>query len=422
LQHVIDAAKQFGEVNISVVIGHGAEQVRERFSDTGVQWVLQEEQLGTGHAVQQSMPNLRQDSTVLVLYGDVPLVNVATLKQLVMQVDEENMALLTVELDNPGGYGRIVRNEQGSITSIVEQKDASKEQQQIREVNTGIMAIHQSGLVGWLQELDNNNAQQEYYLTDIIGFAVRDGVQVNALISHSQPEVLGVNDRYQQATLERICQQRAAKQLMAQGVTIFDPARFDCRGTLEAGKDVCIDVNAVFEGNVTLGDNVYIEPNCFLRNVSVGNNVTIMANSVLEDARIGNNCNIGPFARMRPGTVLQDGAKVGNFVETKKSVIGKNSKVNHLTYVGDTEVGQGSNIGAGTITCNYDAVNKYPTRIGDNAFIGSNSTLVAPVDVKDGAYVGAGSTVTKDVPEGGLAVGRGKQRNIDGWKRPEKKS
>ncbi len=420
LQHVIDAAKQFGEVEINVVIGHGAEQVRERIVETGINWVTQAEQLGTGHAVQMALPNLRESATVLVLYGDVPLVNAATLKQLVMQVDENNMALLTVELDNPSGYGRIIRNSNGDVEEIVEQKDATEEQQKIKEGNTGIMAIHQSRLTGWLEELKNDNAQGEYYLTDIVGFASRDSVTVNALVSQSRSEVLGVNDRYQQAMLEQICQQRLAKQLMAQGVTMYDPTRFDCRGEITVGKDVLIDVNAVFEGTNSLGDNVHIEPNCYIKNATIGNNVTIKANSVLEDVTIADNCDIGPFARLRPGTNLQENAKIGNFVETKKANIGKGSKVNHLSYVGDAEIGSNSNIGAGTITCNYDGVNKHKTTIGDDAFVGSNSTLVAPVEIENGGFVGAGSTITKTVPEDNLAVGRSRQRNIEGWEKPKK--
>ena len=421
LQHVIDAAREFGEVAINVVIGHGAEQVRERISGEGVHWVLQSRQLGTGHAVQQAVPNLRPESTVLVLYGDVPLVNVSTLKQLVMQVDDSNMALLTVELENPSGYGRILRNKNGAVEEIVEHKDANEKQRRIREVNTGIMAVNQRHLVRWLAELKNDNAQNEYYLTDIVGFASRDGVTVNALISESTAEVLGVNDRYQQAQLERIVQERIARQLMARGVTLTDPARFDCRGHLTAGKDVCIDVNAVFEGAVTLGNNVHIEPNCYIRNASIGNNVTIKANSVIEETTIADNCDIGPFARLRPGTVLGESAKIGNFVETKKAVLGKGSKVNHLSYIGDAEIGVDTNIGAGTITCNYDGVNKHKTTIGDNVFIGSNTALVAPVTVEDGATVGAGSVITSSVKENQLAVARGKQRNIDDWQRPVKK-
>jgi len=421
LQHVLDAASAFGEVAINVVIGHGARQVRDAIHDEHLHWVLQERQLGTGHAVQQALPNLREDAAVLVLYGDVPLVSASTLKQLVMLVDENSMALLTVELENPSGYGRIIRSKQGDVTAIVEHKDASEEQRRIKEVNTGIMAVHQSRLAGWLKELSNHNAQKEYYLTDIVGFASRDGVAVNALISDSAAEVLGVNDRYQQSQLERIFQQRIARQLMAQGVTLLDPARFDCRGHISAGKDVSIDVNVVFEGEIVLGNNVHIEPNCCIKNATIGNHVVIKANSVLEDVVIADHCDVGPFARLRPGTELQEGAKIGNFVETKKSIVGKGSKVNHLSYIGDASIGDNSNIGAGTITCNYDGVNKHKTMIGDHVFVGSNTALVAPVTIGNGATIGAGSVVTSDVMKNQLAVARGKQRNIDDWQRPTKK-
>jgi len=421
LQHVIDAAKEFGEVAINVVIGHGAEQVRERITEESIHWVTQQEQLGTGHAVQQALDNLRKDATVLILYGDVPLVNASTLKQLVMQVDEANMALLTVKLDNPHGYGRIIRSPDNAVERIVEHKDAADEELAISEVNTGIMAVHQEHLQHWLAELDNDNVQEEYYLTDIIGFASRDGIAVNAHISETEEEVLGVNDRYQQAHLERICQQRIARQLMAQGVTLLDPARFDCRGSVKAGQDVCIDINAVFEGQVELGDNVHIEPNCYIKNATIGNNVTIKANTVIEETVIKDNCDIGPYARLRPATVLEENAKIGNFVETKKSTIGSGSKVNHLSYIGDADLGQNSNIGAGTITCNYDGVNKSKTTIGDEVFIGSNTALVAPVTVEDGATVGAGSVITNNVKKDQLAVARGKQRNIDNWPKPTSK-
>lgn len=421
LQHVLDAAREFGEVEINVVIGHGAQQVRNTIKAEHLHWVLQEEQLGTGHAVKQALPNLRENAAVLILYGDVPLVNVSTLKQLVMQVDENNMALLTVEMENPSGYGRIIRTAAGDVKEIVEHKDASEVQRRITEVNTGIMAVHQGRLAGWLKELSNNNSQKEYYLTDVVGFASRDGVTVNALISDSIAEVLGVNDRYQQAQLERIYQQRTARQLMAQGVTLLDPERFDCRGHITAGRDVTIDVNVVFEGKVSLGDNVRIEANCFIKNAVIGNNVVIKTNSVIDDAVIAEQCDVGPFARLRPGTVLKKGAKVGNFVETKKSVIGAGSKVSHLSYIGDATIGEDANIGTGTITCNYDGVNKHNTIIGDDVFIGSNTALVAPVTVEKGATVGAGSVVTSDVRANQLAVARGKQRNIDNWQRPEKK-
>jgi len=403
-----------------VVIGHGADQIRDAIVREDIHWAFQAQQLGTGHAVQQALPNLQADSTVLVLYGDVPLVNISTLKQLVMLVEENTMALLTVELENPSGYGRIVRAADGVIQAIVEHKDASEEQRMIREVNTGIMAVPQHYLKKWLAELKNNNAQNEYYLTDVVAFARRDGVTVNALVSESTSDILGVNDRYQQAQVERIYQQRVARQLMAQGVTLMDPARFDCRGHIQAGVDVFVDVNAVFEGHITIGNDVHIEPNCYIKDTHIGNHVVIKANSVIEGAIISDHCDVGPFARLRPGTELKDGAKIGNFVETKKALIGKHSKVNHLSYVGDAEVGENSNIGAGTITCNYDGVNKHTTKIGNDVFIGSNTALVAPITIKSGATVGAGSVITSTVQENQLAVARGKQRNIDDWQRPVK--
>lgn len=421
LQHVIDAARQFGDARIHAVIGHGADQVRDAITGDQIHWALQASQLGTGHAVQQALPNLQKDSTVLVLYGDVPLVNISTLKQLVMLVEEDAMALLTVELENPSGYGRIVRAADGSIQSIVEHKDASEQQRLVREVNTGIMAVPQHHLSKWLAELKNNNAQKEYYLTDIVAFACRDGVTVNALVSESTADVLGVNDRYQQAQVERIYQQRIARQLMARGVTLCDPARFDCRGHIQAGMDVFIDVNSVFDGQVTIGSNVRIEPNCYIKDAYIGSHVVIKANSVIEGVVIADHCDIGPFARLRPGTELKEGVKIGNFVETKMAVVGKGSKVNHLSYIGDAEIGENSNIGAGTITCNYDGVNKHKTKIGNEVFIGSNTALVAPVTIGSGATVGAGSVITTLVQENQLAVARSKQRNIDGWQRPVKK-
>lgn len=420
LQHVIDAAHAFDDAKIHVVIGHGANQVRSAIAGD-IHWVEQPQQLGTGHAVLQALPNMRRDATVLVLYGDVPLVNPATLKQMVLATTERGMTLLTVELENPSGYGRIIRNAQGSVACIVEQKDADEEQLRIREVNTGIMAVTAVDLARWLPALDNKNAQAEFYLTDIIAMANRDGVEINTHTAQSEAEVLGVNDRHQQARLERIYQDKQARALMAQGVTLMDPHRFDCRGELHVGRDVVIDINVVFYGVVELGDNVVIEPNCVIGDTKIGNGSRIKANSVVENAVLGECVDVGPFARLRPGTVLNDNARIGNFVETKNAVFGESSKANHLAYIGDSEIGAQCNIGAGTITCNYDGVNKHKTVLGDNVFVGSNSTLVAPLIVENGGFVGAGSTVTKTVPEDTLAVARGQQRNITGWQRPGKK-
>lgn len=420
LGHVLDTARSFNDAQLHVVIGHGAELVEQRLAGDDVQFVMQAEQLGTGHAVQQAASALRADATVLILYGDVPLIKSSTLAQLVETVAEGAMGLLTVKLDDPTGYGRIVRNPEGLVTAIVEQKDANPEQLTINEVNTGVMAMRNADLQRWLPQLSSDNAQKEYYLTDVIALAQAEGIVINTVNPDSEMEVLGVNNRQQQAELERYYQQHLAEQLMVDGVTLIDPNRFDCRGSLSAGNDVEIDINCVFEGDVILGNNVKIGPNCVITNSSVGDNTVIKANSVLEDAVVADHCDIGPFARLRPGTNLASKAKIGNFVETKKANIGVGSKVNHLTYIGDAEIGEGANIGAGTITCNYDGVNKSKTEIGDGAFIGSNSSLVAPVKIGAGATVGAGSTVAKDVEADQLAVARGKQRNIDNWPKPTK--
>ena len=426
LGRVIGAAKALsegvlGDVEITVVIGHGAELVRERFADSGVKFVEQTEQLGTGHAVAQAIPNFRAGATVLVLYGDVPLVKTATLQTL-LEASSSGPALLSVVMDDPSGYGRIVRDAAGQVQAIVEQKDADAETLKINEINTGILAAPGDLLAQWLPELSNNNAQGEYYLTDVIARSVREKVAVTGVIADDPFEVAGVNSRAQQAELERALQRDHANALMAAGVTLLDPARIDLRGTLNCGADVTIDINCIFEGDVALGDGVSIGPNCLLKNCRLAAGTVVEANSIIEDASVGEACTIGPFARLRPGTELANGAKVGNFVETKKAKIGRGSKVNHLSYIGDAEVGEDVNIGAGTITCNYDGVNKSKTVIGDRAFIGSNSALVAPVEIGAGATVGAGSTITREVSTDELAVARGKQRNISGWQRPTKKS
>ncbi|MCQ3829975.1 bifunctional UDP-N-acetylglucosamine diphosphorylase/glucosamine-1-phosphate N-acetyltransferase GlmU [Microbulbifer elongatus] len=426
LGRVINAAQGLGEeglgdVSITVVIGHGAELVRERFADSGVQFVEQTEQLGTGHAVAQAIPNFREGATVLVLYGDVPLVKTATLLDL-LQASQSGPALLSVVMDDPSGYGRIVRDTANAVQAIVEQKDADEATLTIREINTGILAAPGKLLAQWLPELSNDNAQGEYYLTDVIARSVSENIAVTGVIAEDPFEVAGVNSRAQQAELERALQQDTASTLMTAGVTLLDPARIDVRGTLDCGADVTIDINCIFEGEVSLGDNVQIGPNCLLKNCKLAAGTVVEANSIIEDAIVGETCTIGPFARLRPGTELASGAKVGNFVETKKAKIGLGSKVNHLSYIGDAELGEGVNIGAGTITCNYDGVNKSKTTIGDGAFIGSNSALVAPVEIGAGATIGAGSTITREVSADELAVARGKQRNISGWQRPTKKS
>ncbi|MCV6614963.1 MAG: bifunctional UDP-N-acetylglucosamine diphosphorylase/glucosamine-1-phosphate N-acetyltransferase GlmU [Cellvibrionaceae bacterium] len=421
LGHVLDAAIELDSDNINIVIGHGSEAVKQAFVDEPVRFVEQTEQLGTGHAVQQALPYLRDDAVALILYGDVPLTPTATLREMLDQVGAEAMSLLTVELDDPSGYGRIIRNAQGNARAIVEQKDASKDQLAITEVNTGIMAISSKLLKDWLPKLSNDNAQGEYYLTDVVEMASCEYIDINIVQADSEMDVQGVNNRVQQAELERYYQMVQAAILLEEGVNLLDPERFDCRGELIAGSDVTIDINCVFEGDVKLGNNIYIGPNCVIANSVIGDNTVIKANSVLEEVSVAGNSDIGPFARLRPGTELADGAKIGNFVETKKAKVGKGSKINHLSYVGDAELGEGVNVGAGTITCNYDGVNKSKTTIEDGAFIGSNTSLVAPVSVGKSATVGAGSTVNKDVEANQLAVCRAKQRNIDNWPKPEKK-
>lgn len=422
LQHVIDSARELGGDRLLVVVGHGAGQVEARLGADDIRFVPQTEQLGTGHAVQQVLPHLRDDAKVLILYGDVPLTRAETLANLADCVGEQSMALLTVTLPDGGAYGRILRNAQNEVEAIVEYKDASDEQRQIREINTGIMAATAEQLRRWLPKLSNDNAQKEYYLTDIIAMARAEGVGINVAQPDRAEEVEGINNRQQQAELERYYQRRQAEQLMVQGVTLMDPSRFDCRGDLTVGRDVVIDVNCVFEGEVTLEDSVELEPNCYLKDCVIGAGTQIKANSVIEGARVAGRCDIGPFARLRPGTQLAEGAKIGNFVETKKAKIGAGSKVNHLSYIGDSVLGAGVNIGAGTITCNYDGVNKFQTEIGDNAFVGSNTALVAPVKLGKNTTVGAGSVVTKDLADDDLAIARGKQRNIQGWQRPTKKT
>jgi len=418
LGHVLDAAGALEGAQQHVVIGHGAELVRDAFAGSNIEWALQTEQKGTGHAVAQAMPSVAEDATVLVLYGDVPLIETATLQKLVAVAEQGELGLLTVTLDNPTGYGRIVRNEAGAVQAIVEHKDATPEQHQIREVNTGIMALSAKLLNNWLPALSSDNAQGEYYLTDVIAMAVKDGIAVTALHPGSEAEVEGVNDRVQLARLERVYQQQKAEALLVQGVSLADPSRIDIRGNLTVGRNVFIDVGCVFEGEVVLGDDVHIGAYNVIRNSRLGDGVTVETFCHIEQADVDVRCALGPYARLRPGAELAEGARVGNFCEVKKSQIGKGSKVNHLTYIGDATIGAGANIGAGSITCNYDGVNKFRTQIGDGAFIGSNSSLVAPVSVGNGATVAAGSVVTKDVGDEELAVARGKQRNIGGWKKP----
>jgi bifunctional UDP-N-acetylglucosamine pyrophosphorylase/glucosamine-1-phosphate N-acetyltransferase len=419
LGHVIHSARQLDPQRIHVVIGHGADAVRERLAADDLNFVLQDKQLGTGHAVAQAVPFITAD-TVLILYGDVPLIEVDTLQRLLKHVAPRQLGLLTVELDDPTGYGRIVRNADGQVTAIVEQKDANEAQRAITEGNTGILAVPAERLGDWMSRLSNNNAQGEYYLTDVIAMAVADGLMVATEQPLDAMEVQGANDRRQLAELERHYQLRTARRLMAQGVTLRDPARFDVRGEVSVGRDVVIDINVILEGKVVIEDDVVIGPNCVIKDSTLRKGVVIKANSHLEGAVMGEGSDAGPFARLRPGTVLEARAHVGNFVELKNAHMGEGAKAGHLTYLGDAEIGARTNIGAGTITCNYDGANKWKTVLGEDVFIGSNNSLVAPVDISNGATTAAGSTLTQNVDNGQLAVGRARQRNIDGWKRPEK--
>lgn len=420
VQRIINSVKSLGSDSIHLVYGHGGDLLQQTIVEDNLNWCLQSEQLGTGHAVQQAVPHIKDDEDVLILVGDAPLITEQTLEALKTVKASCDLALLTVELDDPTGMGRIVR-ENDNITQIVEHKDASDEQRAIKEINTGMMMMSGADLKRWLGNLSNNNAQGEYYLTDVIAMAAAEGKRIQSAQPSSPVEVEGVNNRIQLSHLERALQARQAQQLMTDGVTLLDPARFDLRGKLQNGNDVVIDVNVIVEGNVTLGNNVVIGANCILRNCHIADNAVIEANSIIEEATVGEACVVGPYARLRPGAVMHKNAKVGNFVEMKKTVLGEGAKANHLTYLGDTEVGANANIGAGTITCNYDGVNKSKTVIGENAFIGSNSSLVAPVSVGDNATVGAGSVITSTVDDSALAVARGKQRNIANWPRPTKK-
>ena len=421
LGHVVDAVDSLSsDAKKIIVTGHGAALVEEQFQSGDTVFVEQREQLGTGHAVQMALPVLDDHGVVVVLYGDVPLIKPNTIEAMLEVVSDTQMGLLTVHLDNPHGYGRIVRNNDAAIQSIVEQKDATQEQLKITEVNTGVLALQAHQLRQWLPQITNDNAQKEYYLTDLIAIACSQGVEVVSVNPDSAVEVEGVNNRQQLSRLERDYQHQMAVKLMQSGTSLADPARFDQRGKLVAGTDNFIDVNCVFEGDVTLGNNVSIGPNCMIIDSVIGDDVEIKANTVIDSARVGDHAVIGPFARLRPGTELAANTKVGNFVETKKAIVGQGSKINHLSYVGDATLGDNVNIGAGTITCNYDGVNKHQTELNDNVFVGSNSTLVAPVTVESGGFVAAGSTVTTKVPSDSLAVGRAKQRNIEGWKRPTK--
>lgn len=422
LRHVIETARSITPDELTIVYGHGGEKVRDVLDAPDLKWVEQMERLGTGHAVMQAIPQLQRVDQVLILYGDVPMITGSTLVSLLAALHQSELALLTVDLPDPSGYGRIIRDRNDRVVRIVEEKDANERELEISEINTGIMAVRRERLESWLERIENNNAQNEYYLTDIIAMAVDDGVNIQVVHPICEEEVMGVNDRKQLAYLERYYQSLRADELMQSGVTLSDPARIDIRGVLKTGKDVFLDFNTLFKGEVVLADGVKVGANVIIKNSTIGENTEILPNSIIEGAVIGANCRIGPFARIRPETELADTVHVGNFVELKKSQVATKSKINHLSYVGDATIGSEVNIGAGTITCNYDGANKFQTIIGDRAFIGSDTQLVAPVTVAEGSTIGAGSTITKDTQAETLTLSRVKQVTIDGWQRPVKKT
>lgn len=421
LQHVVDTANELKPDHIAIVVGHQAAEVQAAIGEQPV-WVLQQEQLGTGHAVKLALTQLSGEGTVLVLYGDVPLVCSETLQRSVAAADAGKVGLVTAHFADPAELGRIVRDEQNRIVRIVEFKDADQRERGIDEINSGIVAVPATHLKNWLGQLQTDNAQAEYYLTDIIAMAVADGVEVEGIVAGRAEEVTGVNDRSQLAALERIYQRRQAARLMDEGVSIADPERLDIRGHVQAGQDCFLDINVILEGDVILGTGVHIGAGVVIADSQLGDGVRVYPHTVIDGAVIANNCSLGPFARIRPGTRLEDGVKIGNFVETKKAHLGAGSKASHLTYLGDATLGAGCNIGAGTVTCNYDGVNKHTTVIGDGVFVGTNTTLVAPIEIEDNAFIAAGSTVTTKVATGELAVGRAKQRNIKGWVRPDQRA
>jgi len=420
IKHVVNTVEKLNPDNIIVVTGHLKEQVEEALSGHKITFVHQTKQLGTGHAVLQALPYL-EDQKLLILYGDVPLISAEVLDNLVTTTHDDDLGVLTAFMDDPTGLGRIVRDKFGAVTNIVEEKDANDSQRQIKEINTGIYCVHRACLAKWLPELKSNNVQNEYYLTDIVKFAKDDAITINVTHPVNEFEVLGVNDRAQLANLERVWQRNVAEKIMEKGVSIADPNRFDVRGHLDVGKDCWFDINVIIKGNVTLGNNVVVGANCILKNCTIEDNVKIKANTMVDSSIIRSGAIVGPFARVRPDCDIKEGAVIGNFVETKKTILGKGSKASHLTYLGDSEIGENCNIGAGVITCNYDGVNKHKTTIGDNAFIGSDSQLIAPITIGIGAFVGAGSTISKDVPSQQLAVSRAKQRHIESWEKPVKK-
>ena len=420
LEHVCNSASLLNHRQMLVVYGYGGNQVRDTHKDIMAEWILQEEQLGTGHAVKQVLPRIPDKDMAMILYGDIPMITVETLHRLENAAKESGFALLTSYIDNPTGYGRIIRSDIGDVVRIVEDRDVEGEERSICEINTGMMVVAADALKRWVNALENNNNQKEFYLTDIIEMAVNDGVTVNTINPENAVEIRGINDRSQLAEMERYYQLIQAHQLMRRGITIIDPSRFDLRGDIEIGQDITIDINVLLEGRLKIGDNVSIGANCCIKDSIIGNNVDIRANTVIENAIISEGCRIGPFARIRPDTVLDENVHVGNFVEIKKSVVGKGSKINHLSYIGDSDIGKDVNVGAGTITCNYDGANKHKTVIEDDVFIGSDSQLIAPVKIGSGSTIAAGTTVCKDVESGTLAIGRPEQKTVKKWKRPRK--
>jgi len=421
LERVVRTAQALHPQQIHIIYGNHGDHLKDELNYLPVNWVFQKEQKGTGHAVMQALPFCKKGERVLVLYGDVPLISEITLKQLLKETPENGLGLVVAEFENPTGLGRIVRNEMGNIVAIVEEKDANAQEKQIREINTGILTATTNHLKEWLPKLKTSNRQQEYYLTDIVELAVKDGIYVGGVFAHCSEEVQGVNDRWQLTALERYYQKTLAKELALSGVTIQDPSRLDIRGEVAIAKDVTLDINILLEGKIKIGKYSHIGANVVLKNVEIGRHVVIKPNTIIEEAKIADGCIIGPFARIRPETVLSKNVHVGNFVEIKKSTLGEGAKANHLTYLGDASVGKKTNVGAGTITCNYDGANKHKTIIGENAFIGSNTALVAPVKIGKNATIGAGSVITKNTPANELTLSRAKQITIKDWKRPKKK-
>lgn len=422
LEHVYHTAMDIPHREIHIVYGHGGEQVPDEMQHLQANWVEQKEQLGTAHAVEQALPAIPDVDDVLILYGDVPLITAQSLQALIAAASESGFALMTAYLEDPRGYGRIIRDDIDNVLAIVEDKDADDEQRRICEINTGLMVVKADLLKRWIAAIENNNKQKEYYLTDIVALAIKDGVNVNSILAEASIEIQGINNRVQLSEAERYYQLVQAHHLMQHGVGLMDPSRFDLRGDLEVGRDIVFDINVIFEGRVKLGNNISIGANCYIKDCIIGDDTVILPNTMIDNAVIGKSCRVGPFARIRPDSTLSDEVHIGNFVEIKKTEVGSGSKINHLSYVGDSHVGQHTNIGAGVITCNYDGANKHQTIIGDNVFVGSDAQLIAPVTISSGATIAAGTTVSKNVAENALAITRPEQREIKKWKRPTKKS